>query len=118
MPAVSLQYSNMNNAEAFNKLLHTPIDFNLSGENVLISGVRALRIYVYRLFLIVGGDTNLIFQDGLDNDLTGPLPMLSNGSLAFDISNVPWFQTASGNDFILNSSSGVQVSGAIYYQQD
>lgn len=108
----------MNNAEAFASLTSDPIDFALSGDNVLITGIFKKRIFCYRLFLTVGGDTELTFKDGTSSDLSGPLPMLANGSIALDISNVPWFQTTNGNDFILSSSNAVQVSGTLYYQQN
>lgn len=108
----------MNNAEAFLDLKSDPIDFALAGDNVLVSGTAAKRISVYRIFLLVGGDTDLIFKNGLSDELSGPLPMLESGSITLDISNVPWFQTSSGNDFILDSSDSVQVSGTVYYQKN
>ena len=37
--------------------------------------------------------------------------------LTLDFSSQPWFVTSSGNAFILNLGSSVQVSGAAYYQQ-
>lgn len=113
-----LQFAHMNDADGFGYLNHAAISFALAGDNVLISGITQQRIYVYRIFIVVGGNTDITFKDGLFTSLTGAMPMLANGALAFDLSNVPWFQTSSGNDFILNSSASVQVSGAIYYRQD
>lgn len=118
MTATMLRYSNMNNAEAFSNLLLLPIDFALSGGNVVIPSVVGKAITVYRIFLIVGGDTNLTMQDGPSTAQSGALPMLANGTLAFDISNIPWYQTSVGKDFVITSSNAVQVSGTIYFQQN
>lgn len=113
----TLNYSNMNNAEAFVDLKSEAVDFNLAGDNVLISGVALKKIYVYRIFLVVGSDMDLTFKDGLSDELSGSVPMLANGSLTLDMTNVPWFQTSDGNDFILESSDSGQVGGVVYYQQ-
>lgn len=115
--AVNLQYAHMNDADAFSNLKALPIDFALAGDNVLVSGVAKKKIYVHRIFFVVGGATNLTFKDGLSNSLSGAIPMVTSGAVTLDISNVPWFQTSSGNDFILGSSGSVQVSGVIYHQQ-
>lgn len=117
MTTLNLQFSNMNDATAFSDLKLRDIDFNLLGGNVLVSGVAKKKVSVYRLFLMVGGDTNLTFQDGVSVNLSGALPLLANGTIALDLSNVPWFQTSFGNDFVLNSTASVQVSGTLYYQQ-
>lgn len=114
----SLQFAHMQDANAFSNLSDAQISFNLAGDNVLISGISGKKIYVYRIFLVVGGITNLIFKDGLSINKSGAIPMLANGSITLDISNVPWFQTTAGNDFILNSSQSVQISGVVYYQQN
>jgi hypothetical protein len=116
--STTLQYSNMNNAEAFQSLLSDAISFGLAGDNVLVPGVTKKRIMCYRIFLVVADATNLTFKNGPNTNLSGAIPMVANGSLVLDISNVPWFQTTSGNDFILGSSGSVQVSGMVYYQQN
>lgn len=105
-------------ADIYKGLSSDTIDFSLSGDNVLVSGDTGKSILVFRAFLIANGDTILTFKDGLQTELSGPLTIYAGGALTFDLSNVPWFQTSSGNDFILNSTNQVQVSGAIYYQQD
>ncbi len=114
---INLQYSSMTNADTFSNLKSEPINFNTSGDNVLLEGIVSKKIYCYRLYLVVADDTELTFKDGILSDLSGPLPMLANGAMVLDLSNVPWYQTSSGNDFILNSTSDVQVSGTLYYQQ-
>ena len=114
----TLQYSNMMNAEAFVDLKSDAIDFSLLGDHVLVTGISKKRILCFRIFLVIGGDTVLTFKDGPSTNLSGPLPMLANGSLVLDMTNVPWFQTSVTRDFILSSTNSVQVSGMVYYQQN
>lgn len=93
------------------------INFSGSGDNTLVTAAAGKYIQVVQLFLVVGGATNLTFKDG-QNSLSGPLPMLANGSIVLDASVVPWFLTTDVvNNLILNSSNAVQVSGAVYYTQ-
>ncbi len=117
MNPISLQFSHINNANAFSGLLMLPISFEWEGDNVLVSGIPGKRITCYRLMAITAGDTVLTVKDGPNTSLTGDMPFLANSSLFLDISNVPWFQTSEGNDFILACSMSVKVTGAVYYQQ-
>jgi len=96
-------------------LLTAPITFSGSGDNTLVVAVASNRIVIDRIWLVVGGATNLTFKDGASTNLSGAVPMSTNGGLTFDATGEPWFCTSLGNAFILNSSAGVQVSGQIYY---
>lgn len=116
--ATNLQFAHINDADGFSNLQADAISFSLAGDNVLVSGISKKKIYVYRIFLVVAGTTNLTFKNGPNTSLSGALPMVANGSLVLDITNLPWFQTSAGNDFILGSSGSVQVSGMVYYQQN
>jgi hypothetical protein len=81
-----------------------------------VAGTAGLIIRVYKLFLVVGGTTNITFQDA-GTALSGPLPMVANGSIVLDMDGTPWFTTSSGNGFLIASSgSSIQVSGVVYYQ--
>lgn len=108
----------MNDADAFADLQADAISFSLAGDNVIVSGIAKKKIYVYRIWFVVGGSTNVTFKNGPSTSLSGAATMSANGSFALDISNVPWYQTSAGNDFILGSSSSVQVSGTVYYRQN
>lgn len=80
-----------------------------------IAGVAGQIIRVYKLFLVVGGTTNLTFQDG-PTALSGAIPLVANGSVTLDMDGQAWFTTSVGNAFnIGNSGSSVQVSGTVYY---
>jgi len=99
-----------------------PIDFSTAGDNVVVvAGGSTQRVKVWRLYLVVGADVILTFKNGAAIDFSGPIPMLANGSITFDMipgtreTDVPWFRTDPGNDFIINLSAGVQVSGGVYY---
>lgn len=82
-----------------------------------VSSVAGKLIRVYRLFLVVGGVTNLTFQDG-STPQSGPLPMIANGSVVLDIDGTPWFWTSGRNNFEIANSGSVQVSGTVYYSLD
>ena len=78
------------------------------------AGVPGKVLKIYRLFLVVGGTTNITFQDGA-NAQSGPLPMVANGAKVLDIDGTAWFATSSGNPFNIANSGSVQVSGTVYY---
>lgn len=93
------------------------INFSGSGDNDLVSAVANQTVRCFRLFIVVGGITNLTFKNGT-TALTGPLPMAANGGITLDlISPEPWFTASAGNALKLNSSNAVQVSGELWFQQ-
>ena len=94
----------------------TPINFALSGDNVVIAPVASKAIYVYKYFLVVSAATNLTFKDN-STALTGPIPLAANEAMVFTFDTRPWFTTAQGDELLINISTGVQVSGRIYYLQ-
>lgn len=118
MTAVNLQFAQITNADAFADLQMDTISFSGLGDNVIVSGIAKKKIYVYRIWFVVGGATNITFKNGTSTSLSGAAPMTAYGSFALDISNIPWYQTSAGNDFILGSSASVQVSGTVYYRQN
>jgi len=96
----------------------TPISFSNAGDNIIVTAVPGQLIEVWQLYFVVNGATNITFKDGSNNALSGALPMLANGALTFDYTGLLWFTTTSAsNNFIINSSSAVQISGQIYYTQ-
>jgi hypothetical protein len=99
-----------------NPLPDTPINFSGSGNNTIIPGIPGQIIRVFRFWLVVGGATNLTFFDGTKAK-TGPVPLIQSEAMVFTFDTKPWFLMSVGNDFIINSSAGVQVSGAAYYTQ-
>ena len=92
------------------------IDFSASGDTAVIAGVSGRRIYVFRLYFILGAATNITFKNG-STALTGAMPFLANGFMILDPTQVPWHQTDLGAAFNINSSNAVQVSGSIGFIQ-
>lgn len=100
-------------AESGNSLSFAIVSSSATGI-AAIAGITGQIIRVYKLFLVVGGATNLTFQNGSTN-LSGALPMTTNGSIVLDMDGQAWFQTSQGNAFNINNSGNLQVSGTVYY---
>lgn len=94
------------------------VDVSGAGDHIIVAGVVGKTIRVFKLFLVLGGDTMLTFKDGA-TEFDGPLSMLASGAIVFDEPRPPrhWFKTSDGNDFIINLSNAVQLSGRVYYTQ-
>lgn len=90
------------------------VDAASLGDNTLITCPAGSTIRVFQMFIVLGGAANVTFKSGATS-LTGALPMLSNGDITLDYSGFPWFTTARDEDFVMNLSAAVQVSGRIYY---
>lgn len=89
------------------------INFNTSGDNTVVAADATRRVVVHRLWLVVGGATNLTIKDNLSSP--GAVPLGQYGGITFDSTGEPWFVTAVNTAFIINSSAGVQVSGTCFY---
>jgi hypothetical protein len=97
----------------------TPVAVNISnsGNNTVIGSATGKVIRVYRIVLVAASTVAVTVQDGSSTALTGAMTLSAGVPLTLDFSSQPWFVTSSGNAFILNLGSSVQVSGAAYYQQ-
>jgi hypothetical protein len=93
------------------------VNFSSSGDQTVVSAVGGQTIRVMRMLLVVAGATNITFKDSTPTSFSGAIPMLANGSITLDDSGEPWFVTASGKGFVINSSVGVSVQGTIWYTQ-
>jgi len=89
------------------------INFSSSGDNTVIAADSVNRIVIHRLWLTVGGATNLTFKDNLASP--APISLGQYGGITFDATGEPWLITDVNTAFIINSSNAVQVSGCIYY---
>lgn len=96
------------------ELQSTPISFSGSGDNEIVAAVSGKRVLIHRLFIVCGGATSITFKRG-STSLSGALPMVSGGGITFDITGEPWFTTGLAENFVIGSSSAVQVSGCCYY---
>ena len=97
-------------------LLEAIINWAVGGDSTIITGVVGQVIRVYRYFLVVGGATNITYKDQTIA-LTGPVPLAANEAMVFTFDTKPWYTCAVGDNFVINSSNAVQVSGRAYYTQ-
>lgn len=98
--------------------LPAPITFSSSGDQTVVAAVTNSQLCVYGLYFVTGGTTNITFKDGT-TAVSGAMGFVANGAGFWALSNnpqLPWFQTSKGKAFVINSSSGVQVSGSVYAQ--
>lgn len=97
----------------------TPLAINSAsaGDNTIVAGSAGKSIYVYRMLLVVGGETAITIKNGAGTSLTGAMSFNTGGILTLDMSGDAWFTATSGNAFIINSTNAVQLSGVVYYVQ-
>lgn len=92
-----------------------PINASALGDNTLVAAVAGKQIHVHKIWYVVAADVNTILKHGSTN-FHPVVSMKASGSLVLDFDEHPWFVTAAGEDFILNLSAAVQVSGMVYYR--
>jgi hypothetical protein len=97
-------------------VLEKKIDEASGGDHIIIAGLPGQTIRVFRIFIVLGSDTDVTFKDGA-TALTGPLPMLANGSITLDFTELHWFLTSPGNDFVINTTPNASFAGRVYYTQ-
>lgn len=114
MPITAAAGSKVNTNAGAAALTSSVLSFSASGDNIAIT--RAVgTIKVYRLILVVGAASNLTFKNGAGTSLSGAIPLVANEAIVLTFDGEPWYTTTGTNNFIINSSSAVQVSGTIYY---
>ena len=90
------------------------INFSGSGNNTVVTGVVGKKIKILQIYLVLGGASNLTFLSGL-TALTGLMDFSSNGAFVLDFGQLPLTCVNVLDSFIINSSSGVQVGGTVWY---
>ncbi len=100
----------------YGTLRKVPINVAAGGPTVLVAGVAGKRISVYKVWYVAAADVNTKFVDGTV-DFHPAITIKANGSFVLDYDREPWFSAAPGNDFVINLSGAVQVSGVLYYTQ-
>ena len=94
-----------------------PISTSGAGAQTLITAVASMKIQVFKLWLVVAAATDLQFRSNASN-LSGVAPMIANGALVLDdVGPAPWFETAVGEAFVMNSSAAVNIGGQVWYTQ-
>lgn len=90
------------------------IDSALTGDTTLVEGTAGKQIRVIGFTVVAGGATDIQFLSGI-TELMGAMSVPANGVLSVE-SNNGVFETASGEDLIINSSgTTIQQSGWFTY---
>lgn len=96
----------------------TPITFSGTGDQSLVTAVAGKLIQVFQIFFTAAGATNLTFKDGTGGTtLTGAMSFTTGQQFSLLYDTTPHFFASPGNAFVLNSSTGVQVSGTVWFTQ-
>jgi len=96
----------------------TSITFSSTGDNTLVAGVAGKLVQVFQIFFSAAGATTLQFKDGAGGTaLTGAMSFTTSQQFSLPYDTTPHFFASPGNAFVLNSSTGVQVSGVIWFTQ-
>jgi hypothetical protein len=89
------------------------VNFNASGDNVVILGLVGSRIKVLQFFLVFAGATNITYKSS-STPMSGALSFGSNAAHVLDYMQLP-LTCNPGDSFIINSSAAVQVGGTVWY---
>ena len=98
---------------------YAAINFSTASLSSIIPGVAGKKIYLSTIILVVGGQTNITFYDGL-TAVTGPMDFggsIEPRGIVVPLGSFP-LELGNGNSFIINSSEAVQVSGTAIYTQE
>lgn len=92
-----------------------PINFASSGDNIVIAAIAGRPLNVYGIAFTVAGATNITFKNGATAQSGAIQFTAAGGSMYLTQNDVVWYYADPGNNFIMNSSVAVQVSGTIWY---
>jgi len=103
--------------------LYKAINIATAANHKIIPGVSQKRIKIVSIFFTAAGEVNIIFYDGLllkpelYVPITGPMDfggVSEPHGIVIPFPYVP-LELTDGNDFIINLSAAVQVSGTVCY---
>lgn len=89
------------------------VNFSASGDNIVISGTLGQQIKVLQFFLVVADATNLTYKSST-TAISGPLDFPAAAGQVQDFIQLP-LTCNPGDNFVVNSSVGVQIGGTIWY---
>jgi hypothetical protein len=91
------------------------INFSSSGDNTVITAPASGGITVVGITFTVAGGTNITFKNGTTAE-SGAIVFTGNGSSMTLMNHERGYYFAdAGNNFVMNNSNAVQVSGTIWY---
>jgi len=85
------------------------------GDNTLVPAIASQTIRVHGALLQFSAALNATFKSAA-TARTGAMPFAANGTLNLPFSETPYFETASGEAFVVNLSAA-GAYGALYYRQ-
>jgi uncharacterized protein with ATP-grasp and redox domains len=93
------------------------IDFDTSGDHVLIAAVENKTARIKQVMLQFKGAVSITFTSN-SVDVGATYDFQTDDFLILDENEKAWFSGALGQDLTLNLSDDIQVKGSIYYVQD
>jgi hypothetical protein len=97
-----------------NRMSIVDINRSSSGAAVLVAAVAAKRAYAWKLHLHAAGAVTVTFKSA-STTLPGPLVFESAGDKFIDFDAEPWWLSEINENFSINLSASVAVTGALYY---
>jgi hypothetical protein len=92
------------------------INFNTSGDNIIVASPSTGPINIFGLYFTVTGATNITFKDSVTGNLSGAIVFTGNGSSqTLPLQDEPYYQIQPGSNFVMNSTNAVTVGGSIWY---
>jgi hypothetical protein len=87
-----------------------------SGDNQIILARDDRRVKVWKMWLVANGAVNVKFRSGT-NDLNAfAVPLTTQGSnMTFAYDDEPYWTCNKGENFVINLSGTVQITGRIYF---
>lgn len=86
-----------------------------SGDKTIVAAVAGKIIRVHRLVVTVASATDLTAKSG-STALSGVLQLGDKGNIVFSQEDgLPWFETALGEAFVINTSAASAMGGFIDY---
>lgn len=100
---------------AASSILFAKIDTAATADLVPLSATQKIRVLSY--VIVAAGAVNVKFTGGTGPavDLTGAMPLATNGGVAVSSAGVGLFETAINSKLTINLSGAVQVSGHVAY---
>lgn len=99
------------------ELQQADINISASGDNIVIAAVPGRQIIIYKMWLVSNAAVNVTFKNGASTNFNGfAVPLTGQGSsMFFPFDGKSYWETTSGNAFIINNSGAVQITGRIHY---
>jgi hypothetical protein len=92
-----------------------PLNISSSGDNTVISAPSSGGIEVWQMSFTAAGAVNVTFKNGTTAQ-SGAYIFTGNGaSLTWQYTEMPWVRTDPGNNFVINLSAAVGITGQVFY---